>query len=164
MVRKRVGGRRRRQLAHLVVLVVERQRDERLEAPGLVLQRTHLQQVIDALGRRLDVPVEHRDVGAHAHLVRGAVHRQVAITVALVVGDLPADARGEDLGAAAGQRIEPRRAQLLEHLAIGLAVVIGEERDLDGGEALQVDAGTDALQPAQQVRVVARTAASDAAR
>ena len=114
-----------------------------------------LQQVIDALGHRLDVAVEHRHVGAHAEAVRGAVHRQVAVAVALVVGDLAAHPRREDLGAAAGQRIEAGLAQLHQHLLVGLAVVVGEEGDLHRREALQVDAGPHPLQAAQQVGVVA---------
>ena len=86
--------------------------------------------------------------------VRGAVNRQVAVAAALVVRDLPADALGEDLRAAAGQRIEPRLHQLAQHLLVGLAVEIGEEGDLDGGEAFQVDVGADALEAAQQLGVV----------
>ena len=58
----------------------------------------------------------------------------------LSCADLPADALGEDLRAAAGQRIEPGVHQLAQHLLVGHAVEIGEERDLDRGEALQVDA------------------------
>ena len=79
---------------------------------------------------------------------------EVAIGAALVVADLLPHALGEDLGAAAGQRIEPRLLQLAQHLLVGLAVEIGEERDLDGGEALQVDLGADLLEAAQHVRVV----------
>ena len=89
---------------------------------------------------------------------------EIAVGVALVVADLPAHALGEDLGAAAGQRIESGRHQLAQHLLVGHPVEVGEERDLDRGEALQVDAGTDALEAAQQVRVVARTADRDAGR
>ena len=68
--------------------------------------------------------------------------------------DLLAHARREDLGAAAGQRIEAGLDQPLEHLAIRHLVDVGEERDLDGGEALQVNPGPDLLQPAQHVGVV----------
>ena len=71
--------------------------------------------------------------------MRGAVDVEVAVGAALVVRDLPAHALGENLGAAARQRIEPGRHQLAQHLLVGHAVEIGEERDLDGGEALQVD-------------------------
>ena len=83
---------------------------------------------------------------------------EIAIGVALVVRDLPAHALGEDLRAAAGQRVEPGRHQLAQHLLVGHAVEIGEERDLDRREALQVDVRADALEAAQQLRVVARTA------
>ena len=37
--------------------------------------------------------------------------------------------------------------QLAQHLLVGHAVEIGEERDLDGGEALQMDAGRIRLKP-----------------
>src|SRR2546429_6701744 len=40
------------------------------------------------------------------------------------------------------------------HLRIALAVQIGEECDLDGREALQVNVGTDSFEAAQQLRVV----------
>ena len=80
---------------------------------------------------------------------------EVAIGVALVVADLPAHALGKDLGAAARQRIEAGVHQLAQHLLVGHAVQVGEERDLDRGEALQMNAGTDPLEAAQQVRVVA---------
>ena len=119
---------------------MERQRDERLEPAGLVLQRARPQHVIDALFGRLDVPVEHRHVGAQAEPVRGPVDLEVPLGAALVVGDLPAHALGEDLGAAARQRIEPGRHQLAQHLLVGHPVEVGEERDLDRREALQMNA------------------------
>ena len=72
--------------------------------------------------------------------MRDAMDREIAIGVALVVADLLAHALGEDLGAAAGQRIEPGVLQLAQHLLVGHPVEIGEERDLDRGEALQMDA------------------------
>ena len=86
--------------------------------------------------------------------MRRAVDVEIALGAALVVRDLPAHALGEDLRAAAGQRVEAGRHQLAQHLLVGHAVQIGEERDLDGGEALQVDVGTDPLEAAQQLRVV----------
>ena len=71
--------------------------------------------------------------------VRELVDREIAIGVALVVADLPPHALGEDLRAAAGQRVEPRRLQLAQHLLVGHLVEIGEERDLDRGEALEMN-------------------------
>ena len=112
------------------------------------------QHVIDALFLRLDVPVEHRHVRAHAEPVRGAVNLEVAIAAALVVRDLPAHALGENLRAAARQRVEPGGHQLAQDLLVGHPVQVGEERDLDGGEALQMNPGTDPFEAAQQLRVV----------
>ena len=80
------------------------------------------------------------------------------------MADLLAHALGEDLGAAAGQRIEARLHQLAQHLLVGHAVEIGEERDLDRGEALQMNAGPDPLEAAQQVRVVAERQVRDSGR
>ena len=96
--------------------------------------------------------------------MRGAVDLEVAIAAALVVRDLPAHALGEDLGAAARQRIEAGVHQLAQHLLVGLAVEIGEERDLDGGEALQVNVRPDPLEAAQQLRVVVERQIRDAGR
>ena len=67
---------------------MERQRDERLEPAGLVLQRPRAQHVIDALLGRLDVPVEHRHVRAHAEPMRDAMDVEIALGAALVVRDL----------------------------------------------------------------------------
>ena len=89
---------------------------------------------------------------------------QIAIGVALVVRDLPAHALGEDLGAAAGQRVEARLLQLAQHLLVGHAVEIGEERNFDRGKALQVNAGRIRLKPRSISSVIRRTADRDAAR
>ena len=51
------------------VVGMERQRDEGLEAAGLVLQRAQLEQVVDAVFVVLDVAVEHGGVGLQADLV-----------------------------------------------------------------------------------------------
>ncbi len=123
---------------------------------GLVLEPARAHHVVDALLERLDVSVQHRHVRAHAQAMRESVDRQIAIRVALVriVGDLLSHALREDFGAAAGQRVEPGCHQLAKHLLIGHLVEIGEERDLDGGETLQVDVRPDALETPQQIRVV----------
>ena len=94
---QRVGSAWCGQLAHLVVVWMKRQRDERLEATGLVLQRARTHHVIDPLLHRLDVPVEHRDVGLESELMRETMNREIPIGVSLVVADLLADAFSEDL-------------------------------------------------------------------
>ena len=78
---------------------------------GLVLQRAQAEQVVDAVLERLDVPVEHRRVRPHPEAVRDAVHLEVLVGRRLVVRDARAHLGVEDLGAAAGQAVEPRRAQ-----------------------------------------------------
>jgi len=83
-----------------------------------------------------------------------AVNREVAVRAALVVADFPAHAFGEDFRPAAGQRIEARLLQLLQDLLVRAAVEIREEGDLDCGEALQMNVGTDAFETAEHVRVV----------
>ena len=84
----------------------------------------------------------------------GAVDIEVPIAATLVVRDLAPDARRENLRAAARQRVQTRGHELAQHLLVGHAVEVGEERDLDGGETFQRDAGADALEAAQHVRVV----------
>ena len=84
---------------------MERQRDEGLEAVGLVLQLAQLEQVVDAVFVVLDVAVEHGGVRLEADLVRGARGVEPLVAVNLVIADDVADAVGKDLGAAAGQRI-----------------------------------------------------------
>ena len=133
---------------------MKRQRDERLEAAGLVLQRAGAQHVIDALLVRLDVAVQHRDVRLHAQAVRRAVDRQPPVGVRLVVADLLPHALGEHFGAAARQRREARVHQLAQHLLVGHPVEIREERDLDGGETLQMNLGADPFEAAKQLEVV----------
>ena len=151
---QRVGRGRGRQLPHLVVVGVERERDERLEAARLVLQGPGPQHVVDPLLGRLDVPVEHRHVRAHAEPMRGPVNVQIALGAALVVTDLAADAFREHLGPAPRQRIEPCLHQLAQHLFVGPPVEIREERDLHRREALEMHVGADALEPPQQLQVV----------
>ena len=75
--------------------------------------------------------------------------------VALVVADLLPHAIRKYLCPAARQRIEAGLHQLAEHLLVAHAVQVGEERDLDRSEALQVNTGPYALEATQQVRVIA---------
>ena len=82
---------------------MKRQRNERLEAAGLILQRSRTHHVIDTLAHRLDVAIQHRDVGRHPELMRDAMNGEIAIGVALVVADLLAHSFREDLGAATGE-------------------------------------------------------------
>ena len=91
---------------------------KREEAAGLVLLVAQAQQVVDPLLVGLDVPVEERAVRRDAQPVRGVVDVEPDVRVLLAGRDEPADAVGEDLGAAAGERAEAGRLQLAQHLLV----------------------------------------------
>src|SRR5207253_10835466 len=55
---------------------------------------------------------------------------------------------------AARQRVATGLHQLAHHLLVALAVEIREERNLDGGETLQLDVRANLFESAQQLRVV----------
>ena len=157
--RHRVGAQvldagRPRQLHEGVVVGVKRQRNEGLKAARLVLQRAQAQHVVDPLLGRLDVAVEHGAVRAQPHLVGHPVNLQPLVGVALVVADLLPHAGREDLGAAAGERIEPRRPQRLQHPFDRHPELLGEVEDLHRGEGLEVDARLDSLQAGEKVGVI----------
>jgi hypothetical protein len=82
---------------------MEGQRDERLKSAGLVLQRSRAQHVIDTLLHRLDVPIQHRDVGTQPESMRDAMNIEIPLGATLVATDLLTHALGKDLCAAAGQ-------------------------------------------------------------
>ena len=100
------------------VLGMEGERDEGEEAAGLVLLLAQPQEVVDPLLVRLDVAVEHRAVRRDAEPVRRVVREEPEVRVLLARRDQPAHAVGEDLGAAAGERAEPGRLQLAQHLLV----------------------------------------------
>ena len=149
-----VGRLGHRQVREPVVVVVEAQRDEHLEAAGLVLQLAQPQHVVDAVPRLLDVAVEHRRRRAQALLVREAVDARPVLPVRLVVDDLLAHVPVEDLGAAAGERLEPGVDELVEDLVGRQAADLLEAVDLGRGEALERDVGQRGLELAQHARVV----------
>ena len=88
---------------------MERQRNERLEAAGLVLQLAQPDQVVDAVLRPLDVAVEHRRVRPQPEFVGLAVDAEPGLGVGLVLADLVADFGMKDLRPAAGQAAQARR-------------------------------------------------------
>ena len=120
------------------VVGMERQRDERLEAAGLVLQLAQPDQVVDAVPRLLDVAVEHGRVGAQAELVGLAVDADPVVGVGLVLADLVAHLGMEDLRAAAGQAAQAGVLELGQQVARRPAGQPGEPVPLDGGVRLEV--------------------------
>jgi hypothetical protein len=136
------------------VVRVEGERDEGEEAGGLVLELAKAQPVVDPLLVGLDVAVEHRAVRRDPERVRNAVHLQPGLGVLLAGGDEPPDAIGEDLGAAAGQRAEPRVFELAQHLLVREAREVGHVVDLARREALEVHVRHRLLQPSDDLEVV----------
>ncbi len=143
-----------RQVLQRRVLRMKRQRDERLEAVRVVLQRAQLQQVIDAVFVILDVAVEHGRIRLQSDFVRGARDLQPLAAVDLVIADDVPDAIGENFRAAAGHRVEPRFFQLYQHFARRHLADLREERNLHHGERLQVNLRKALLQAGDQVKVV----------
>ena len=102
--RAQVHRRRRlRNVGEPCVFGVEGQRDERLEAARLVLKLAQPEQMVGAMKRVFDVAVEHRGVASQAERVGRAVDCEPLLRVGLVLADLVANLRMEDLGTAAGQ-------------------------------------------------------------
>ena len=121
------------------VLGMEGERHEREEAARLVLERAQPEQVVDALLVRLHVPVEHRAVRRDAERVGVAMDVEPLVGVLLAGRDEPPHSVGEDLGAAARQRPEPRGLQLAQHRLVRDAGELRHVVHLAGREELQVD-------------------------
>jgi hypothetical protein len=96
------------EVAERSILALERPRDEGRESAGLFLQIAHQLQVIHALLDGLAAAEHHGGGGAHAELVRGAVHIHPILRVALQPADAMAHGIVQNLGAAAGDGIEAR--------------------------------------------------------
>ncbi len=98
---------------------MERERDEREEPTGAVLLLAEAEQVLDPLLVGLDMAVEERAVGRDPEPMRRVVDVEPDVRVLLARRDEAADAVGEHLGAAAGERSEPGRLELAQHLLVG---------------------------------------------
>src|SRR5512132_1830664 len=78
------------------------------QSPRVILHVPQRRHVLDALADELDVPDEHRRAGVQTLLVRYAHHAEPVVAGALAQAYLAPHARGEDLAAAAGDRVEAR--------------------------------------------------------
>ncbi len=123
------------------VVGMERQRDERLKAAGLVLQLAQPHQVVDAVVIVLDVAVEHRAVRAQAQFMRGAMDVEPLAASALCSQMRLAHFRMKDLRAAAGHAAQAGAGQVLEDLAHGPPREMLKPVDLDRRPGLQVQCG-----------------------
>src|SRR5665647_1263161 len=144
----RVAGRKLR------VAGLEGPRNERREAPGLVLQVADAAQVLDALGRRVDRAEHHRRGGLHAEAVGDAHHVEPRVGGDLVRADGRAHPVDEDLGAAAGQAVEAGGVEAAQRLLDAQVAGRRDVHDLRRRERVDVDrvarldAAEDPLEPA----------------
>ena len=119
----------------------------------LVLELADPAQVLDALGERLDVAVHHRRRRRHAEPVRVAHDVQPVGGPRLLGGDHVADAVDEDLGAAAGDRVEARVAETRERGRDAQLRAARDVLDLGRRQRVQVDRVA-LLERAEEVLVV----------
>ena len=136
------------------VLGLEAPGDEGRESAGLFLQAAHDFKVVDALVEGLAHAEHHGGRGAHAELMRGAMHADPVFGAALEARDAMAHLVVENLRAAAGDGIEARIAQAGDGVAQVEVGVLGDGQDFRGREAMQpdlrealLDAGEEALEP-----------------
>jgi hypothetical protein len=96
--------------------------------------------VLDARRERLAHAVHHRRRGAQAVPVRLAHDVEPLVGRALGVGQhLLADVVGEELGAAAGDRLQAGGLQARDHVVEAHPLLLGDELDLRRREGVEVD-------------------------
>src|SRR5262245_54971731 len=150
ILRRRRRPRHQARRPHLI-----RQRDEGEEPAGRVLLRPEPEQMIDPLGSRLDVAVEHGRVGPDAERVGDAVDLAPAVAVGLAgVAELLRQPGGADLGAAAGHRLQARRLEARQRLARLDLPAPPEVVDLGGGEGLDLHGRPCRVEPTDHPLVV----------
>ena len=133
---------------------IERQRDKAHEAAGLVLQVTDMEQVLDLLLHRLDVPIEHGRVRPDARPVNRPGHIEPSLIVQLGPEQLLMDTVAEDLRPAAGTAVEPRRFQVGQHLVHRLLRHPLDLGQFDHRKGLDMDIGLDVLHRPDQLEVI----------
>ena len=128
-----------REMLQRRVIRMESERDERLEATRFILQRSQLEQMVDAVFVILNVAIEHGRVGLQTDLVRQLRSFQPLTAVNLVIANDMPHTVGEDFSPATGERVHSGSLQLFERLAnreLGPPRQIG---DLHHGERFQVN-------------------------
>ncbi len=119
------------------VLRLEGPRDEGGEAARLFLQIVDHLEVVDALLQRFAYAEHHGGGGAHAELVRGAMHVHPVLCEAFETRDAEAHFVVQDFGATPGDGIEPGIAQARNRVVDRNSVQLGEVQDLRRGKAMQ---------------------------
>ena len=151
--RQEVLQARRVPFGDLRVLRVERQRDERLEPAGPVLELPEAPHVVDPRLERLHVSVQHRRVAAQPRGVHGFHHLEPPVPGDLLRADPVPDLGIEDFGAASRQAPQARLLQLMEDFVKCQSRDPGEVVDLHRGEGLEVHLGEALPQGPQREQV-----------
>ena len=112
-----------------------------------------LDQVLDALARRLDVAVHHRGRRGQSESVGRAHDRQPAVGVGLSGRYGPPHAVIENLGPGSGQRIEAGVHQPAQRRLVVERADAGDVGDLGCAESVQLQRGIKPLELAEQVLV-----------
>ena len=142
------------QMRQLVVLRMKRQRHERREPTGFILQFAQPTHVIHAVMVFLNVADQHRAGRTSAHLVPRAVDIEPLLRRLFRVANHVANFRIENLRAAAGQRTKPRLAQRRQRLRHAALADPREMQNLDCRKRFQVQIRVELLQLAQHLHVV----------
>ena len=154
--RHRPQAQRRRRLGEVGqprVVGMEGERNESLEAAGLVLEFAEPQEVISAMEGVFDVAVEHGGVAPQAEFVGRAVDRKPLLRVGLVFADLVTNLGMKDFGAAAGEAAEARLFQFYEDVTDRPLRELGEPVDLDRRPGLEMQRGVGVVQDAEDVDI-----------
>ena len=101
----------------------------------------------------LDVPIEHGAIALQAEPMGRTRDLDPLAAVDLVVADDPAHALRENLGAAAGQGIDSRVDQPLDHFRVRKLAPPRQVGDLDHCERLQMDLGKTFFEAAKHLAI-----------
>jgi hypothetical protein len=106
--------------------------DERGEAAGPALDFTHPEHVLDPVRVGLAHAVHHADGGPESLTMRFLLHTQPLVRLRLLRSDTLADLVDQDLAAAAGNAVQPRRPQFADNVRHGHPETLGKEHHLRG--------------------------------
>jgi len=121
-----------------IVLFLVHQRDKGIEAPGLILQITQPQHMIDPVGTGLDVPEKHRSIALATALMPFAVNLQPAFGGDFAFAEVFAHFFIENLRPAAGHTVHPAFDHPIEHLIIAQSAAAVQIVHLCGRHGLDV--------------------------
>src|SRR5438270_751976 len=135
-------------------LRLERKRNKSGKTAGLILQFAELTQMIDAMSKRLDVPIKHRTSAAAAHFVPGAMNIEPFGRGFFPATDFVADDRVENFRAATSNRTKPGFAQSLQSvLDRHVKNSLSEMTNLDGSKGFYVKGGIKSAQPSDKIEI-----------